>query len=72
LVSLQQVRSGKFKGAADADEVIRTESPVRAVGDDRGENEFPLAEPAVEVGRARAGDHDRHELLPARFLEQGS
>src|SRR6266566_3009765 len=53
----------------ESDEAIRIQTLVRAHRYQRGEDEFPDAETAAQISRARAGDHNRHEVPSVRLLE---
>ena len=56
---------------AKTDPAVGVEPPVGAGGHDRGEREFPEAQPAIEIGRTRPREHDRHEVLAVGFSERG-
>jgi len=55
---------------AEADEAVRVESPVGAIGDDSRECKLPDAQPPIEIGGARACDHDGVEVASLWFLER--
>jgi hypothetical protein len=56
---------------AEADEAVRVESLIGAIGDDSRESELPDAQPTIEIGGTRASDHDGVEVPALWFLECG-
>src|SRR6266446_4229662 len=59
----------RMEEPTQSDEAIRIQTLVRAHCYQRGEDEFPDAETAAQISRARAGDHNRHEVPSVRLLE---
>src|SRR5207245_893282 len=55
---------------AEADEAVRVESLVGAIGNDSRERKLPDAQPTIEIGGASASDHDGVEVSSLGFLER--
>ena len=60
----------RVKQPTDANEIIRLESSIREVSDDRRERKFPPPESAVKVSRPRPCDHDGIEVSSVWFPEE--
>jgi len=56
---------------AKADEAVCVEPLVGARGDDRRERKLPEAQPPIEIGGARARNHDGVEVPALGFPERG-